>query len=274
MELCFVQRRFLMPRSLSITLARWNHEYSKHTKIRRYNIYPSGSNECAESQTFSCRKRPAWLRPQHIRLFRNRPESLQTSRMQPEQMQSSRSQSVFRLTLESQPQTGKLESGYLNRNRSGVVQLDGTPSSSISKTLLPLQILSKEEIDDAVLNGKQIRMPKGLVSEDTVSDAQQRSALPVVSLTSESQTNTVSRPTSVAIDCDSSSNGSCEKHRPTKSDRLHSTGRDTTQGAKMLDEDLVQLLQQGQREAFTTPFQSGKIGYSLLFSTVGRTGSG
>ena len=121
MELCFVQQRFLMPRSLSVTIVRWNHEYSKHTKIRRHNIYAPRSHECAKKQTLSCWKRLAWLRPEYIRLLWSRPESLQASRVQSKQMQSSRSQSVFRIAVESQPKKGKPVSGYLNRNRSGVV---------------------------------------------------------------------------------------------------------------------------------------------------------
>ena len=280
MELCFVQQRFLMPKSLSITLARWNHEYSKHTKIRRYNIYPSGSNECAESQTFSCRKRPAWLRPQHIRLFRNRPESLQTSRMQPEQMQSSRSQSVFRLTLESQPQTGKLESGYLDRNRSGVVQPRwNNPSSSSSPKNTP-----------AVTSTEQRRNRRGDSQRKANPNAQQRL---VTHLTTSNIGNIQSqtcihrasnhpiqpqiRAGSVRHEQDSllrsgSITPSDKIQHLESTDRLNGMGGCTLKGDKMLDEELVQLLQHGQREAFTTLVSKWQDRiYTFCYRQLGET---
>ena len=256
MELCFVQLRlFLMPRSVLIDIQRWNHEYSKHTQTRRHDIYTPRSSKCPQKQTLSCGERSTWFGSQCIGLFRSGSELLQTRRMQSQQMQSTEGQSVTRFPVESQPKTSQPQSGATRRDRSRMVQLrrNNTASSHHSKNIAPItdfeqrrnrRCRSQWEADP---HAKQ-----GLVSEDTVSDAQQRSALPVVSLTSESQTNTVSRPTSVAIDCDSSSNGPVKSTDQPKSDRLHSTGRDTTQGAKMLDEDLVQLLQQGQREAFTT----------------------
>ena len=159
MELCFVEQRlFFIHRSLSITIARLNNEYSKHTQIRRHNIYTARSHECTKGLTHSCRERLAWFRPQCTRFFWSRLESLQTSRVRPKQMQSSRSQSFFCVPMESQSQTCKSEQGYLNRNRSGVVQprWDDPSSSNPPNLLGPQMVLPyvfvRLFVDDFVLN--------------------------------------------------------------------------------------------------------------------------
>ena len=93
--------------------------------------------------------------------------------------------------------------------------------------------------------------------------AQQRSALPVVSLTSESQTNTVSRPTSVAIDCDSSSNGPSEKSRPTRSQTGYIL-RDEIQlrERRCWTKIWFNFYNRDNEKHLQRSFQSGKTGYS------------
>ena len=256
MELCFVQLRlFLMPRSILIDIQRWNHEYSKHTQIRRHDIYTPRSSKCTQKQTLSCGERSTWFGSQCTGLFRSGSELLQTRRVQPQQVQSTEGQSVTCLSVESQPQTRQPQSSATRRNRSRMVQLgrNDTAPSHHSKNLAP--ITDSEQGRNRRCDSQWEADPhakQGLVNRDTVLNAQQTAALPAHSLHSESQNNTLSHSISKRIGCDSSSNGPLKTPNQSEADRLHSTRRGTTQGVKMLDEDLVQLLQQGQREAFTT----------------------
>lgn len=281
MELCFEQRLlFLMPRSLSITIVRWNYEYSKHTKIRRHNIYTPRSNECPKKQTFLSRERFAWFRSQHFRLFRGRPKSLQVSRVQSEQMQSPGSQSIVCVPMESQPQTLQLKSGYLNRNRSRMVQprWNNTPSRDSPKNTT------------STTSTEQRRNRQGDYQRGTNPNAQQRLVTDrQVPVHSRTQYRTDSRNTTVnCIDGSqfetsptSSRHGSVQSQSMTQAseitnqastDRLHGMEGCTIKGVRMLDEELVQLLQHGQREAFTTLVSKWQDRiYTFCYRQLGET---
>ena len=262
MELCFVQRRlFLMPRSLSITIARWNHEYSKHTKIRRHNIYPPGSNECPQEQPFSRRQRFTWFGSQRFRLFWSRPQSLQTSRVQSQQVQSAGGQPVFCIPVESQSQTVQFESGYLDRDRSRVVQLrwDNTPSSSSTKNTT--STTSTEQRGNRQCHPQWKTDPNA--QQRLVTDPQTIGRNRQQDKTSSQNTIASDRPVQSQFETSPASykhgaiqseprNKANEIPKQASTDGLHGMGGGKIKGGKMLDEELVQLLQHGQREAFTT----------------------
>lgn len=263
MELCFVQLRlFLKPRSFLIDIHRWNHEYSKHTQTRRHDIYTTRSTECSEGQTDPRRKRLTWFGPQRIGFFRSGPKLLQVGRVQSQQVQSSRRQPLTRFPLESQPEKSQLESGTADRNRFGMVQLgrNNPPSSHHSKNPSTVADFKQRRNRRCHCERKaDSHANQRLVTENTASNFRRtQTSLGEASPRATDILESISGPNGDAYtgrevtSGPSTSKGTFKSPNQASMDRLHSVERGITNGVEMLDEELVQLLQHGQREAFTT----------------------
>ena len=139
MELCFEQQRFLLisrPNLVCCPLVKY--EYTKHSKIRRYNIYPQRGAASTSQSKFTRRKRPSRIGPKCHRFFRSRLARLQNGREQSKQMQFPRCKSIRCLSLESQPQEIRFNQGHPDRNRLRMVQSRWLYTSSGSDSTNPL----------------------------------------------------------------------------------------------------------------------------------------
>ncbi len=259
MELCFVQLRlFLIPRSFLIDIYRWNYEHSKHTQTRRHNFYTTRSTECSKEQTLSIRKRLTWFRPQRLRFFWSRSELLQACRMQPQQVQPSKGQPITRFSLESESKTGQSDSGCTYRNRSRMVQSRWNHPSSSGHSENSSSTANFDQGRNRQCHSEWQADPHAkqrLVKSNTATEANPltfNADTSTTSLTYEDPSADEQHQNSEAKSDVTSLERTIKCSEQSDVDRLHSVERDTTQGVKMLDEDLVQLLQNGQREAFTT----------------------
>ena len=263
MELCFVQLRLLlMPRSFLIDIHRWNYEYSKYTQTRRHDIYTTRGTECSKGQTDPRRKRPTWIGPQRIGLFRGGPKLLQVGREQPQQVQPSRRQSVPRLPLESQPEKSQLKSGTADRNRFGMVQLGRNNSASSHHSENPSTVADFKQRRNRRCHSERkadSHANQRLVTKHTVSNPRRTSisfrgkTTRAPNIFEDASESNLEPCTSLEVTSEySTSKGTLKSPNQDSMDRLHSVGRCITNGVEMLDEELVQLLQHGQREAFTT----------------------
>jgi len=123
MELCFEQQRFLSisrPELVSCPLVKY--EYTKHSKIRRYNIYPKRSDASTSQSKFTRRKRSSRIGLKCHRFLGGRFTRLQNGREQSKQMQFPRSKSVRCISVESKPQKVRFIKSHFDRNRFRMVQ--------------------------------------------------------------------------------------------------------------------------------------------------------
>ena len=221
MELCFVQHRlFLIQWSFSTHLPPPKDEYTKHTQTRRHNLHTPRSTKRNQEQTLVSGKRFTWTGSQCIGFFRHRSQSLQAGGVQPQQMQFPRGQSFTRISVESQSEKSQSKPSRTHRNRFGVVQHGWHQASSGNHSENASTVTAAEQGRHRCCSLKWPDNPnvnKGLVDNLGTSKTEQTKS------TADTR----------------------------EGNRLNSGVRSTSWGVKMLDEELVQLLQHGQKEAFT-----------------------
>ena len=139
MELCFEQQRFLSisrPELVSCPLVKY--EYTKHSKIRRYNIYPKRSDASTSQSKFTRRKRSSRIGLKCHRFLGGRFTRLQNGREQSKQMQFPRCKPIRGISLESKPQEVRPNKSHLDRDRLRMVQSRWLHTSSSSDSTNPL----------------------------------------------------------------------------------------------------------------------------------------
>lgn len=244
MELCFVQHRlFLFPWPFKANLPLLNYEHKKYPQTGRHHLHTPRSAERTQEQTITSRQRFTWSRPKCSGFFRHGSQSLQDGRMQSQQMQSPRGQPLSCVSLESESKKIRLESSDTHRNRFGVVQprrYQASPSSN-------------SENASSLTAGEQRRHQRCRVEWKTAEDASQRLVEP--------------QPLSKRKKNQSKSTADTRE-----GNRLDSGGRSTSWGVNMLDEELVQLLQHGQKQAFTTLVSKWQHRmYTFCYRQLGET---
>jgi len=139
MELCFEQQRFLsISRPSLVCCPLVKYEHTKHSKIRRYNIYSERSTASTSQSQFTRRKRSSGIGSECHRFFGSRFTRLQNGREQSKQMQFSRCKSIRCIALESKPQEIRPNQSHIDRNRLRMVQFRWLHTSSGSNSKNPL----------------------------------------------------------------------------------------------------------------------------------------
>lgn len=139
MELCFEQQRFLsISRPSLVCCPLVKNEYTKHSKIRRYNLYSQRGTAGTSQSKFTRRKRSAGIGSERYRFFRSRFTRLQNGGEQSKQMQFPRCKPIRGISLESKPQEVRPNKSHLDRDRLRMVQFRWLHTSSSSDSTNPL----------------------------------------------------------------------------------------------------------------------------------------
>ena len=139
MELCFEQQRFLsISRPSLVCCPLVKNEYTKHSKIRRYNLYSQRGASGTSQSKFTRGERSSRIGSERYRFFGGRFTRLQNGREQFKQMQFPRCKPIRGISLESKPQEVRPNKSHLDRDRLRMVQFRRLHTSSSSDPTNPL----------------------------------------------------------------------------------------------------------------------------------------